>query len=121
LGGRCHERGSRQKGNQCVGADGRAQGRQRPAMKRTETIFGTMPPFNRWQERTMTVRLSRTMAPTSFDWHGARQPLNDMHNHTPTHTLSDFDFELPYELIAQHPAPERSGSRLLDARSPTLQ
>ena len=31
-----------------------------------------------------------------------------------THTLSDFDFALPPELIAQHPAPERSGSRLLD-------
>ncbi len=29
-------------------------------------------------------------------------------------TLSDFDFSLPPELIAQHPAPERSGSRLLD-------
>jgi S-adenosylmethionine:tRNA ribosyltransferase-isomerase len=29
-------------------------------------------------------------------------------------TLSDFDFELPPELIAQHPAPERSASRLLD-------
>ena len=29
-------------------------------------------------------------------------------------TLSDFDFALPPELIAQHPAPERSGSRLLD-------
>jgi S-adenosylmethionine:tRNA ribosyltransferase-isomerase len=29
-------------------------------------------------------------------------------------TLSDFDFTLPPELIAQHPAPERSGSRLLD-------
>jgi S-adenosylmethionine:tRNA ribosyltransferase-isomerase len=28
--------------------------------------------------------------------------------------LSDFDFALPPELIAQHPAPERSGSRLLD-------
>lgn len=32
-------------------------------------------------------------------------------------TLSDFDFELPPELIAQHPAPERSGSRLLDGTS----
>ncbi|MCB8748780.1 tRNA preQ1(34) S-adenosylmethionine ribosyltransferase-isomerase QueA [Rhodoferax sp. U2-2l] len=32
-------------------------------------------------------------------------------------TLSDFDFQLPPELIAQHPAPERSGSRLLDGRS----
>lgn len=32
-------------------------------------------------------------------------------------TLSDFDFELPPELIAQHPATERSASRLLDGRS----
>ncbi len=32
-----------------------------------------------------------------------------------TYTLSDFDFELPPELVAQHPAPERSASRLLDA------
>ncbi len=31
-------------------------------------------------------------------------------------TLSDFDFELPEDLIAQHPAAERSGSRLLDGR-----
>lgn len=31
-----------------------------------------------------------------------------------THTLGDFDFALPDELIAQHPAAERSGSRLLD-------
>jgi S-adenosylmethionine:tRNA ribosyltransferase-isomerase len=30
-------------------------------------------------------------------------------------TLADFDFELPAELIAQHPAAERSASRLLDA------
>jgi S-adenosylmethionine:tRNA ribosyltransferase-isomerase len=37
-----------------------------------------------------------------------------------TFTLSDFDFALPPELIAQNPAPERSGSRLLDARKPTL-
>ena len=40
---------------------------------------------------------------------------------SPTHsepvrpfTLSDFDFELPPELVAQHPAPVRSSSRLLD-------
>ncbi len=31
-----------------------------------------------------------------------------------SYTLADFDFELPTELIAQHPAAERSGSRLLD-------
>ena len=33
-------------------------------------------------------------------------------------TLADFDFALPPELIAQHPAPERSASRLLDGRGP---
>jgi len=32
-------------------------------------------------------------------------------------SLSDFDFQLPNELIAQHPAPERSASRLLDGRT----
>ncbi len=41
---------------------------------------------------------------------GARCPF--------TRALSDFDFELPEELIAQHPAPERSGSRLLDSTGP---
>jgi S-adenosylmethionine:tRNA ribosyltransferase-isomerase len=34
-----------------------------------------------------------------------------------TYTLSDFDFALPPELIAQHPAPQRSASRLLDGAS----
>lgn len=34
----------------------------------------------------------------------------------PSYTLSDFDFVLPPELIAQHPADERSASRLLDGR-----
>jgi S-adenosylmethionine:tRNA ribosyltransferase-isomerase len=33
-----------------------------------------------------------------------------------TFTLADFDFTLPPELIAQHPASERSASRLLDGR-----
>jgi S-adenosylmethionine:tRNA ribosyltransferase-isomerase len=32
-------------------------------------------------------------------------------------TTEDFDFVLPPELIAQHPAPQRSASRLLDGRS----
>ena len=31
-------------------------------------------------------------------------------------SVSDFDFDLPAELIAQHPAAQRSGSRLLDGR-----
>jgi S-adenosylmethionine:tRNA ribosyltransferase-isomerase len=35
---------------------------------------------------------------------------------TPPFQLSDFDFDLPPELVAQHPAEERSGSRLLDGR-----
>jgi len=35
-------------------------------------------------------------------------------------TLGDFDFALPPELIAQHPAAERSASRLLDGRDATL-
>jgi S-adenosylmethionine:tRNA ribosyltransferase-isomerase len=33
-----------------------------------------------------------------------------------TYALSDFDFALPAELVAQHPAPQRSASRLLDGR-----
>jgi S-adenosylmethionine:tRNA ribosyltransferase-isomerase len=36
-----------------------------------------------------------------------------------TFTLGDFDFALPSELIAQHPAAERSGSRLLDGTRAT--
>ena len=36
---------------------------------------------------------------------------------TTTLGLSDFDFALPPELIAQHPAEERSASRLLDGRT----
>lgn len=35
---------------------------------------------------------------------------------TLAYTLSDFDFALPERLIAQHPAAQRSGARLLDAR-----
>ncbi len=39
-------------------------------------------------------------------------------NAHPHYTLADFDYTLPPELIAQHPAAERSGARLLDGRSP---
>ena len=37
-----------------------------------------------------------------------------------TFSLGDFDFTLPEELIAQHPAAERGGSRLLDGRADAL-
>ena len=37
--------------------------------------------------------------------------------HSTTYALSDFDFALPPDLIAQQPAAERSGSRLLDGTS----
>jgi S-adenosylmethionine:tRNA ribosyltransferase-isomerase len=58
-------------------------------------------------------------------WYGFVQPSSNMPSSTSPaavvnavtthHTLSDFDFVLPEALIAQHPATERSGSRLLDA------
>ncbi len=38
----------------------------------------------------------------------------------PAMRLADFDYPLPAELIAQHPAPERSGSRLLAVDGPSL-
>nr|WP_315428498.1 tRNA preQ1(34) S-adenosylmethionine ribosyltransferase-isomerase QueA [uncultured Albidiferax sp.] len=38
-----------------------------------------------------------------------------------TYSLSDFDFTLPEALIAQHPAAERSSSRLLDGTGTTAQ
>ena len=37
----------------------------------------------------------------------------------PAYTVADFDFDLPPELIAQHPAAERTASRLLDASGDT--
>jgi S-adenosylmethionine:tRNA ribosyltransferase-isomerase len=46
--------------------------------------------------------------------------MTESHNAPRTFTLSDFDFELPPELIAQHPAPERSASRLLDGSTATV-
>jgi S-adenosylmethionine:tRNA ribosyltransferase-isomerase len=48
-----------------------------------------------------------------FNLERARPALKHMSH---TYTLSDFDFELPESLIAQHPASERSASRLLDGR-----
>ena len=40
--------------------------------------------------------------------------MSDIESSKHDFTLSDFDFELPEALIAQHPAAERSASRLLD-------
>jgi len=42
--------------------------------------------------------------------------MSTLSSTAPNHTLGDFDFDLPPELIAQHPAAERSASRLLDGR-----
>ena len=39
---------------------------------------------------------------------------------TRSYTLSDFDFDLPETLIAQHPATERTASRLLDGSGATI-
>ncbi len=53
-----------------------------------------------------------------FNLERARPALKRMSH---TYTLSDFDFELPESLIAQHPASERSASRLLDGRDLSAQ
>ena len=49
------------------------------------------------------------------------RPMPNLPDAHRRYCLSDFDFELPAGLIAQHPTPERSGSRLLDgsASAPT--
>jgi S-adenosylmethionine:tRNA ribosyltransferase-isomerase len=60
--------------------------------------------------------------PIPTPWHGPVQPSSDMQPSSSDSgrlfTLADFDFTLPPELVAQHPAPERSGSRLLDGSGP---
>ena len=69
----------------------------------------------------------------TFTWNGSGSALKNMtsankpnsnSNSSPQihakrlFSLSDFDFHLPPELIAQHPASERSSSRLLDGSEP---
>lgn len=48
---------------------------------------------------------------------GFSSPLDDIQAKR-SFSLSDFDFQLPPELIAQHPATERSSSKLLDGGGP---
>lgn len=52
-------------------------------------------------------------------WSGRFKNMLTMPAAPRTFCLSDFDFELPSELIAQHPAAERSASRLLDGSAST--
>ncbi len=71
----------------------------------------------------------------SFTWNGsgsalknmtpANKPISNQNSNSSPQlqakrlfSLSDFDFHLPPELIAQHPASERSSSRLLDGSEP---
>ena len=71
------------------------------------------------------ARLAVYQARTPWDNPGlclvrVRPALNNPMTASPrSFTVSDFDFALPPELIAQHPAAERSASRLLDGRAAT--
>ncbi|MEO9148972.1 MAG: tRNA preQ1(34) S-adenosylmethionine ribosyltransferase-isomerase QueA [Burkholderiaceae bacterium] len=56
--------------------------------------------------------MSATFVPNPPEHVGAAAPAKH------SFTLSDFDFALPPELIAQTPSAERSGSRLLDGTQP---
>jgi S-adenosylmethionine:tRNA ribosyltransferase-isomerase len=51
-----------------------------------------------------------------LDLSNATNALNASNDTQRHFSLSDFDFQLPPELIAQHPAADRSGSKLLDGR-----
>lgn len=62
----------------------------------------------------MTSDPARGPAPP--DNAAAPQPAAPDRGNGHAYTLDDFDFVLPPELVAQHPAPERSASRLLDGR-----
>ncbi len=58
--------------------------------------------------------------PLSFDSLNLERARPALKHMSHIYTLSDFDFELPEALIAQHPAAERSASRLLDGRHAEL-
>lgn len=56
-----------------------------------------------------------TLIAPRADFTRASAPFDS--NSQPHFKTNDFDFDLPPELIAQHPAAERSASRLLDGRT----
>ena len=65
-----------------------------------------------------TIPTKRVRESASLTLERACSALKHMPSFTPPRqfTLSDFDFHLPTDLIAQTPATERSASRLLDGR-----
>ena len=65
-----------------------------------------------------TIPTKRVRESASLHLERACSALKTMQPTPPrSFALSDFDFHLPPELIAQTPATERSASRLLDGRS----
>ncbi len=79
------------------------------------------PDFSRWASGIGGLSAGLRVRPWNNpgpDESSGRYSLQAMPASPRSHTLADFDFELPPALIAQHPAPERSASRLLDGRGP---
>ena len=108
-GGRVYERDPRVSRNVGAGGDLLVAGEGDRA---TGASFVCAPLRQRRASRISAQTLPRApiiasaaREPHEPDARSARQPL--------AYRLSDFDYELPPELIAQHPARERSASRLL--------
>ena len=80
-------------------------------LRRNITIFHTPSPCPLY-----SLQMRDNMG--FYTWNGLVQPSSTMSETSlggnRRFSVSDFDFALPPELIAQHPAAERSASRLLD-------